>query len=282
MPADNLGVDLEIGVGPWTGPWPVDERYDPDLLAAGDRRNVVDRYRYWRLEAIVADLDTRRHAFPRSRRELAARPEHRHRRAKRERVSRRGGAHRRSAAVESPWRHGHRPLSARTASRLDRGIRGVGGGTGAPGDRHRQPSRCAAARARGACRPRACCSSARKGRGCPRRRAGHARLCVRSRSSARRGRSMPAWPAASLCTHGSASTASFSENRQAEGAPLSVCCLYRVYMGVAVSCPRCGGSVRPPDLMHSDWRCDDDGSVLPLHVAEHIGAGDRRRRRGPG
>ncbi|MEE3250716.1 MAG: RNA methyltransferase [Actinomycetota bacterium] len=36
---------------------------DPDLLADGDRRNVVDRYRYWRVEAIVADLDTRRHPF---------------------------------------------------------------------------------------------------------------------------------------------------------------------------------------------------------------------------
>jgi tRNA G18 (ribose-2'-O)-methylase SpoU len=56
-------VDLEVGVGPWAGPWPADERYDPELLAAGDRRNVVDRYRYWRLEAIVADLDTRRHPF---------------------------------------------------------------------------------------------------------------------------------------------------------------------------------------------------------------------------
>jgi tRNA G18 (ribose-2'-O)-methylase SpoU len=32
-------------------------------LTAGDRRNVVDRYRYWRREAIVADLDTRRHPF---------------------------------------------------------------------------------------------------------------------------------------------------------------------------------------------------------------------------
>ena len=29
----------------------------------GDRRNVVDRYRYWSVEAIVADLDTRRHDF---------------------------------------------------------------------------------------------------------------------------------------------------------------------------------------------------------------------------
>jgi len=52
-----------VGVGPWPGPWPTDERYDPELLAAGDRRNVVDRYRYWRLEAIVADLDRHRHEF---------------------------------------------------------------------------------------------------------------------------------------------------------------------------------------------------------------------------
>lgn len=52
-----------IGVGPWEGPWPEDERYDPALLAEGDRRNVVERYRYWRVEAIVADLDARRHPF---------------------------------------------------------------------------------------------------------------------------------------------------------------------------------------------------------------------------
>jgi tRNA G18 (ribose-2'-O)-methylase SpoU len=52
-----------VGVGPWVGPWPEDPRYDPELLAAGDRRNVVDRYRYWTVEAIVADLDTRRHPF---------------------------------------------------------------------------------------------------------------------------------------------------------------------------------------------------------------------------
>src|SRR5690606_38028417 len=53
----------QVGVGPWEGPWPDDPRYDPVLLAQGDRRNVVDRYRYWRREAIVADLDTRRHDF---------------------------------------------------------------------------------------------------------------------------------------------------------------------------------------------------------------------------
>jgi tRNA G18 (ribose-2'-O)-methylase SpoU len=52
-----------VGVGPWDGPWPEDPRYDPELLAAGDRRNVVDRYRYWTVEAIVADLDRRRHPF---------------------------------------------------------------------------------------------------------------------------------------------------------------------------------------------------------------------------
>ncbi len=52
-----------VGVGPWTGPWPEDPRFDPHLLADGDRRNVVDRYRYWTVEAIVADLDRRRHPF---------------------------------------------------------------------------------------------------------------------------------------------------------------------------------------------------------------------------
>ncbi|MDR1808131.1 MAG: rRNA methyltransferase [Propionibacteriaceae bacterium] len=49
-----------VGVGPWPGPWPDDPRYDPGLLAEGDRRNVTDAYRYWTVEAIVADLDTRR------------------------------------------------------------------------------------------------------------------------------------------------------------------------------------------------------------------------------
>ena len=56
----------DVGVGPWPGgpeAWPDDDRFDPELLAEGDRRNVVDRYRYWRREAIVADLDTRRHPF---------------------------------------------------------------------------------------------------------------------------------------------------------------------------------------------------------------------------
>ncbi len=71
LPVDPAGArgpadprdPAEIGVGPWPGgpaAWPTDPRYDPDLLAHGDRRNVVDAYRYWTVEAIVADLDTRR------------------------------------------------------------------------------------------------------------------------------------------------------------------------------------------------------------------------------
>ena len=59
----------EWGAGPGVGPWhveragdpPDDPRYDPELLRDGDRRNVVDAYRYWTREAIVADIDGRRH-----------------------------------------------------------------------------------------------------------------------------------------------------------------------------------------------------------------------------
>jgi tRNA G18 (ribose-2'-O)-methylase SpoU len=63
---EEIGPEVapyEIGVGPWDGPWPDDPRYDPDLLRDGDQRNVADRYRYWTVDAIVADLDTRRHGF---------------------------------------------------------------------------------------------------------------------------------------------------------------------------------------------------------------------------
>ena len=72
-PPDAHGPAPEVGVGPWPGgpaAWPrlpgsdaLDPRYDPELLAHGDRRNVVDAYRYWTVEAVVADLDTRRHPF---------------------------------------------------------------------------------------------------------------------------------------------------------------------------------------------------------------------------
>jgi tRNA G18 (ribose-2'-O)-methylase SpoU len=60
---DVSEVGSEVGVGPWDGAWPDDPRFDPELLRDGDRRNVVDAYRYWTVEAIRADLDSRRHPF---------------------------------------------------------------------------------------------------------------------------------------------------------------------------------------------------------------------------
>ena len=64
-PGDPRGESpaTSVGVGPHPRPWPVDPRFDAELLANGDRRNVVDHYRYWTHEAIVDDLDPRRHAF---------------------------------------------------------------------------------------------------------------------------------------------------------------------------------------------------------------------------
>ena len=74
-PADTEPADTESvkgptewnegrhGVGPWEGPVPESTHLDPEFLANGDRRNVVDAYRYWSMEAIVADLDRKRHPF---------------------------------------------------------------------------------------------------------------------------------------------------------------------------------------------------------------------------
>jgi len=61
------------GVGPWQGEWPEDAGtpdapkpdsiLDPELLINGDTRNVLDKFRYWKMEAIVAELDRRRHKY---------------------------------------------------------------------------------------------------------------------------------------------------------------------------------------------------------------------------
>ncbi|MDO5029847.1 MAG: RNA methyltransferase [Corynebacterium sp.] len=58
--------EARVGVGPWEQehpdtPRPTDPKFDQTLLDEGDRRNVVDAYRYWTMDAIVADLDKRRH-----------------------------------------------------------------------------------------------------------------------------------------------------------------------------------------------------------------------------
>lgn len=66
----------EVGVGPWAQTHPdeprpddpaseqYDPRYDSELLDNGDRRNVLDAFRYWSVEAIRDELDSRgRHLF---------------------------------------------------------------------------------------------------------------------------------------------------------------------------------------------------------------------------
>ena len=64
--SDFVAEQTTWGVGPWVGELPTGTdaaKYDPELLANGDTRNVVDKYRYWSMEAIVADLDSKRHSF---------------------------------------------------------------------------------------------------------------------------------------------------------------------------------------------------------------------------
>jgi tRNA G18 (ribose-2'-O)-methylase SpoU len=64
--SDFVAEQTTWGVGPWVGDLPTGPEaaiYDTELLANGDTRNVVDKYRYWSMEAIVADLDSKRHSF---------------------------------------------------------------------------------------------------------------------------------------------------------------------------------------------------------------------------
>ena len=64
MTSDNPHPEASTwGVGPWKGPLPSGDHYDPELLEHGDSRNVVDKYRYWSVDAIVRDLDSKRHGF---------------------------------------------------------------------------------------------------------------------------------------------------------------------------------------------------------------------------
>ncbi|MDO5720362.1 MAG: RNA methyltransferase [Actinomycetaceae bacterium] len=56
------GSEPGRGVPPWPGgrdAWPEGDHWDHELLANGDARNVEDRFRYWKMSAIVADLDRR-------------------------------------------------------------------------------------------------------------------------------------------------------------------------------------------------------------------------------
>ena len=102
-------------VGPHPLPWPDDPRLDPELLAEGDTRNVEDRFRYWRREAIIAELDSTRHPVH------IAIENFQHdfnigsvvRTANAFNVA--AIAHRRAPQVEPARSDGHRPLPARRA-----------------------------------------------------------------------------------------------------------------------------------------------------------------------
>ncbi len=49
-----------VGVGPHPQPWPTGQEYDTWLLKTGDDRNVLDKYHYWKVEAIKEDLNKTR------------------------------------------------------------------------------------------------------------------------------------------------------------------------------------------------------------------------------
>ncbi len=193
----------EVGVGPWQGEWPTGEQYDERLLAEGDRRNVVDRYRYWRLEAIVADLDLRRHDFHvaienwqhdfnigtvvRTANAFLAAEVH---------IVGNRRWNRRGAMVTDRYQHlRHHPTAADLASYLRR-ARGAAA-------RHRQPARVGPSRDDGGA-PAGVLPVRPGGPGAVAERARRSATGPsRSRSSARPARSTPRPPPRSPCTPGS-------------------------------------------------------------------------------
>ena len=186
---------------------PTPTAWTPSCCAHGDRRNVVDGYRYWRHEAIVADLDTRRHGFHvaienwqhdlnigsvvRTANAFLAAEVH---------VVGRRRWNRRGAMVTDRYQHVRHHPDVEDARRL-------GGGAGLPVVGDRQPARRRAARD---LRPAAACVLlfGQEGPGLSEAaREACATRCCRSPSSARPGRSTPGPPRRSRCTPGSAPTA---------------------------------------------------------------------------
>jgi tRNA G18 (ribose-2'-O)-methylase SpoU len=51
---------VSAGVGPHPEPWPNGDEFDTELLRDGDRRNIVDEFRYLTVDAIRARLAARR------------------------------------------------------------------------------------------------------------------------------------------------------------------------------------------------------------------------------
>jgi hypothetical protein len=194
-----------VGVGPHPGPWPDGDQYDRRLLADGDRRNVVDRYRYWTREAIVADLDTRRHGFHvavenwqhdfnigsvvRTANAFLAAGVH---------IVGRRRWNRRGAMVTDRYQHvlHHPEVDDLAGYAAERGLPMIGIDNlpgSVPLEKTELPERCVL-------------SSARRARGSPRPPGSRRRWSARSRSSAPPGRSTRARPRRSPCTAGSAAT----------------------------------------------------------------------------
>lgn len=45
-----------VGVGPHPLPFPTDDHFNEELLSNGDRRNIVDNFRYWKTSSIKEEL----------------------------------------------------------------------------------------------------------------------------------------------------------------------------------------------------------------------------------
>ncbi len=164
------------------GSGPTIRGWTPSCSATVTGATSSTRYRYWRLEAIVADLDLRRHPFHVAVENFAARLQHRVGGPDGERVHRRRGPHRGPAPLEPPRRDGHRPLPARPPPRHRRRARRVGADEGLPLlGIDNLPGAVPLETVR-PCRSAACCCSGRRGRGCRRRRVRPARSLAVDRS----------------------------------------------------------------------------------------------------
>ena len=209
-------TDREVGVGAHPKPWPDDPRLDKDLLQHGDRRNVIDHYRYWTRAAIMADLDTNRHSFHvaienwqhdfnigtvvRNANAFLAAEVH---------IIGKRRWNRRGAMVTDRYQHmRHHPTVTEFAAWAEGNEIPVLGIDILPGSQPIEgvqlPERCLLV-------------FGQEGPGLSEEMQRHAPPSTRSPNLARPGRSTPAWPQASRCTPGCAST---SLSRQPAG-PLS-------------------------------------------------------------
>lgn len=213
-PTPSTTTAETVGVGPWPGgpeAWPrtgsgdLDPDYDPELLTEGDRRNVVDGYRYLTMDAIVADLDRRRHplhvaienwghdlnigSVVRTANAFAAKEIH---------IVGRRRWNRRGAMVTDRYQHvrNHPDVAAFLDWAGSAGVPVIGIDN-VPGSvpLEAMPS-LASAR----------CSSARRAPGSPRKHGPPAGTSSTSPSSGRRARSTPGPQRRSRCTHGCSST----------------------------------------------------------------------------